>query len=386
MADIETTAKVDSLLFRQGEYQPLELLLAEGRLLYEDYEQWRAGGIDYLEDCLFGDGDNIRRLLADAAAYARSLKLVAHVMDYRGWGGGNVLTFSTDKPFDALFRTGYRKDQSLPQLDLFMDNIGNNLANDVLNALSNRDPAQARADIEQLMRNDPLHPKIEPLLLLIEAAESNPPLHKGELERLDREIAPLARDLLGRSANDYLIPLWRRIAESLEQNPIGTDDPQHHASNYWALAGNADMALDAVETLPDWRNRPELLIRHAAAQAKLRQQTEALLDLFRLCWAFPDHIDAAIRQMDGLYQHPWSRFRDDDCDLDARDFPAWLLIHYPRQAEPLSPEALIPLDPAPGFLTLLQLVRTERQHLCPPCRSKLKAEHPALLNCYIQRR
>lgn len=34
---------LDRLLLEQGCYTPLELLLAEGRLLYSDYETWRQG-------------------------------------------------------------------------------------------------------------------------------------------------------------------------------------------------------------------------------------------------------------------------------------------------------------------------------------------------------
>ena len=54
-ADKETREAVDRLLFEQGTYTPLELLLAEGRLMYADYEAWRGGQCDYLEALLFGD-------------------------------------------------------------------------------------------------------------------------------------------------------------------------------------------------------------------------------------------------------------------------------------------------------------------------------------------
>ena len=44
---------VDRLLLEQGGYTPLELLLAEGRLLFADYEDWRAGQVEYLDELLF---------------------------------------------------------------------------------------------------------------------------------------------------------------------------------------------------------------------------------------------------------------------------------------------------------------------------------------------
>lgn len=53
---------LDRLLLEQGCYTPLELLLAEGRLLYSDYETWRQGECRHLESRLFGDPVQIRAL------------------------------------------------------------------------------------------------------------------------------------------------------------------------------------------------------------------------------------------------------------------------------------------------------------------------------------
>lgn len=49
----ETQQAVDNLLREQGAYSPLELLLAEGRLIYGDYEAWRKGEQAYLESAYF---------------------------------------------------------------------------------------------------------------------------------------------------------------------------------------------------------------------------------------------------------------------------------------------------------------------------------------------
>ncbi|MBU0499117.1 MAG: hypothetical protein KJ558_06115 [Gammaproteobacteria bacterium] len=381
----ETPAKVDHLLHRQGEYLPLELLLAEGRLLYPDFDQWRAGAIEYLDDCLFGDSETVVQLLSEAAQYARALGLLPQAIDYKGWGGGAALTFSRDAPFDVLFRTGFRKDRSIPQLDLFLDNTGNNLANEAVAALGDRDPAKARAAIDQLIRVEPLHPRIDPLLGLIELSPETG-FDEAALRRLDREIAPLAHELLGQAATNYLIPLWRRAAEALDQEPFVPDNPDRHASRLWESAGDPANALAAVEREPRWRDQPELLISHAAACARLQRHQEALLDLFRLCWAFPGQIANAIERLEGLYQHPWRRFLDDDHDLGDSDFPAWLLIQHPLHVEQLNEKQLAGLDPAPGFLSLLRLVCAERQRLSPEYRAALKGEHPALLACYLKRR
>ena len=40
--DPQVQATLDRLLLEQGGYEPLDLLLAHGLLLYSDYEDWRA--------------------------------------------------------------------------------------------------------------------------------------------------------------------------------------------------------------------------------------------------------------------------------------------------------------------------------------------------------
>ena len=266
-----------------------------------------------------------------------------------------------------------------------MDNTGNNLANEAVAALGDRDRARARTAIDQLMRVEPLHPRIDPLLSLIEFTPEVC-LDASALQRLDREIAPLAHELLGRSAADYLSPLWRYAADSLAQAPFDPANPDLHASRFWILFGDPAAALAAVGRELTWRSHPELLIRHAVASAKLQRHHDALLDLFQLCWTCPTRAAEAIDRLEGLYQHPWRRFLDDDLGLENRDFPAWLLIHYPQHAPQLKEERLCSLDPAPGFLTLLLLVRAELHQLSPPYRAILKAEHPELLACYLKRR
>jgi len=87
--DTETSALVDRLLHRQGVYLPLELLLAEGRLLYPDFDQWRAGAIAYLDECLFGDSDKSVQLLRAAAQYARALGLRPQPLNTRAGAAGH---------------------------------------------------------------------------------------------------------------------------------------------------------------------------------------------------------------------------------------------------------------------------------------------------------
>ena len=54
--DSQVQATLDQLLLEQGGYEPLDLLLAQGLLLYTDYEDWRAGELPRLEERLQGPG------------------------------------------------------------------------------------------------------------------------------------------------------------------------------------------------------------------------------------------------------------------------------------------------------------------------------------------
>lgn len=385
--DRDTATKVERLLERQGEYLPLELLLAEGRLLYNDYDQWRAGDIERLDDCLFGDAASILQLLAQAADYARARRLLPVPLQYRGWAGGAPLQFSADNRLDQLFQTAYRKDPGIPQLDLFLDNVGNNLANDAIAALVERDYPRARQAVEQLMQSDPLHSRIDPLLSLIDSAQQ--PMTEADdqaLRQLDEHIVPLAQELLCARADNLLIPLWRGAAQVLEGRPFEAQQPLRHASRYWQLAGDWLRTLESIEAEPDWRGQPELLLRHASANATLKRQQAALLDLCQVGWVFPARIAECIERMDGLFLHPWNQFLDQEDDLEPTDFPAWLLILLPAQGTRPSEEQLAGLSPAPGFLSLLRLVHAERQALAPTLRAQLKAERPELLRCYLTRK
>jgi len=132
----------------------------QGRLSYADYEAWRAGERDFLDEQLFGDPQQSRALLEQGAAYATDLGLEADLFNYTRWSGGegNKLCFSPDYLFDRLFHTRYRKPVAVPQLDLFMDAAGVTLVNGVIGALVARDPTEARRLLEHLLLRPALCP------------------------------------------------------------------------------------------------------------------------------------------------------------------------------------------------------------------------------------
>ena len=124
---------VDRLLMEQGEYLPLEFLLAEGRLDFSEYESWRSGEIPRLEQVLFGDQAQLAEHLREAEVYAKALGLEPEPLNYQGWGSasGTRLSFSDKRSSEDRFHTAYRRPARQPQMDLFIDAAANRLVDDL---------------------------------------------------------------------------------------------------------------------------------------------------------------------------------------------------------------------------------------------------------------
>ena len=158
----EIEARVDALLMEQGVYDPIELLLAEGRLAYADYEAWRAREAGGLDERIFGDIERTREILESAADYAARLGLQSEHLSYIPWGGtpGQTLACSRDPGLDQLLRTRYKRADDQPQLDLFMDSGATALVNDVIAALVGRDPGEAERALQRLSDAEPGHSRL----------------------------------------------------------------------------------------------------------------------------------------------------------------------------------------------------------------------------------
>jgi len=387
--DSQIRFRLDQLMQEQGEYLPLELLLAEGRLDYADYEEWRSGDTFDLAGRLFGDPEQIERELAAAAAYARKLRLVAEVRDYTPWGGGERLRFSRREKFDALFHTAYRRGGDERQMDLFMDNAGSSLANAVVKALGRRNTEQAARQLAQLYRGDPANNRLGALERLLEAAlsldrEVDDP--EREMQHLREQIQPLAEDTLKGDSRAYLTPLWRRLDDALAGRPFDPRQPDLHRSYSAARMLDWAAVTAAVEAEPDWARQPVLLRRHAAAALHRRQPRQALADLFLLCWRFPEQAAPPASEWPADTLRAWQRFAELEPELEIEAFPAWLLILRPRLAELLPP----PDDEAPAAYRLLYALQSrcngvqgapsaDAVHL----RAELKASAPVLFKHYI---
>ncbi len=336
---------VDRLLLEQGMYTPLELLLAEGRLLLADYEDWRAGQVGYLDELLFGDPQQSRALLLQAAAYAQALGLQAETLAYPPWGdAGASLPFSAESALDRLFYTRYRKPADAAQLDLFMDATGATLVNGIQNALRGRDLAEARRQLDLLFDTDPGNNRLGSLEQLVEAAEQR---HlsvqdvANELAYLEQVLRPLAVDILGPGSRDFLAPFWRRLLLAVREQDFDTARPERHASYMAVQLEDWGLVQQSIEELVDWRAQPLLLRRYAQACGRLQHQERAACCWYRLCWIFPDQASVIGREAEPLWRRRWRRFLELEPELPNRDFPAWSLLEQPGFVKRLAAAACL---------------------------------------------
>ncbi|MCP3868640.1 MAG: hypothetical protein GY703_11200 [Gammaproteobacteria bacterium] len=386
---------LDRLLLEQGLYSPLEFLLAEGRLLYTDYEAWRGGEGDYLDEQLFGDSRQCGGLLEQAATYAAELKLVSEPLTYTRWGGGegDRLRFSRDIRLDRLFHTRYCRPAEQPQLDLFMDATGVSLANGVCGSLKERNYPEARRLLQRLFDTDPGHRQLGSLELLIEAAEGlSLPVEEvsSELNYLEQELAPLAGDVLESGSRDYLVPFWQRLFDVMAKAPFDSNQPGLHAS-YAALKLEAwELVKRSIEKERDWDRHCTLLRRYARACGRLRQYEAAAGCWFLLCWQFPDQADTLGTEAESIWRHRWQRFLGLEPELDNRDFPAWSLLEQPGLVPQLRASRIDSCKAMPpAYLATAELVKAGTAAV-PATelieeRRRLKELNPELFVHYLDR-
>ena len=387
--DSQVQATLDQLLLEQGGYEPLDLLLAQGLLLYTDYEDWRAGELPRLEERLQGPG--VEALLEQAEHYARALGLVPESRTYRDWSGddagGRELTFSRDAQRQQAFAHRYCKPADAPQLDLFMDTSETLLANGVIQALGERDLRGAARQLQRLAAINPAHAQRADLEQLLEAARSvrEPAVDPlADLADLEQQLLPLAERRLGGYARHFLPPLWRRLTQALAGQRLDPAHPERHASYPALRAEDWQEVVELVEAEPDWQRQPHLLRRHARACGRLRRDPEALWSWFHLCWGWPDQADAFGREAEPAWRRDWPVFLDLEPELAWSEFPAWLLLHHPALARAL-PEAEVPAAGA-GFRQVRALLRLPADSLGKDLiarRAALKQNHPDLFHHYL---
>jgi hypothetical protein len=392
--DSSLQAQVDAQLLEQGAFTPLELLFNSGRLLYSDYESWRRGEIELLDGALMGNSDNIKAEIEQAVAYAKRIGLVEQTQEFHAWptaGGPDVgrgerpLRISMDAQLRRLIGSRYLRAQNVPQMDLFFDNPVVALTNGIVASLTTRNLPAAQRQLDQLYTQAPTHsdlPAFDQLLAALGHLEQPVEEPRRELAFL-LEITPAARRLLGAQWRDLLAPLWRQLAQSLENVPFNPAEPDLHRSFALAQAQDWPAVSDAILRERDWQSHAPLCLRLAESALNRRRRVEGLAAWCHVCWRAPASAPAAANKL----RHPdlttlWQRFLDEEEPLEEADFPAWLLLREPGLALQLAAD-LAPGDTTPEqhYRTVHRLVQARRARRSDEelrLRKDLQQSNPAL--------
>jgi hypothetical protein len=392
-------AQVDAQLMEQGGFAPLELLINCGRLTYADYESWRRGEVELLDEVLMGSPEKIREQVEAVNAYARRIGLVEQPQEFHAWqsagAGAKPLRVSADGKLHRLIAARFVPAQSVPQMDLFFDNPVVALTNGIAQALSSRDAAEAQRRLDRLYAQAPNNtdlPAFDQLLTALQSLDQ-PATDAAQSLAFLQKVAPNAKRLLGAQARDLLSPLWSRLAQSLQGRRFSPDEPLLHRSHALSQAQDWAGVSECVRNEADWPQHAELCLRLAHSAYYRQQRIEALTAWCHLCWRHPAQAEQALEaktQPDTGISALWRRFLDseDEIELGAADFPAWLLLHEAGLVQNL-PEDLAG-DTTRGEAQyrcvhrLQQARRAGRKDEELSLRRELQAQHP-LMFCYLRR-
>jgi hypothetical protein len=389
-------AALDRLLLEQGEYRPVEYLLAQNRLQHGDYEAWRSGAIPFLSEVLAGSPERIREQLHEASAYAARLGLQAHEQVLHAWGGQGelALRFAQDKVLESLLSTRFHPDDSKLQLDLFMDNSAQVLIREAIISLASRSWEQAELAIIHLRETDSGSIHLDALALLHESSFrlATPVVDtRAELNFLLETLAPMASDTLCGHARDYLAPFWIRLAQALRGAPFTENSPALHASYALEQACDWQGVRDACQEDRRFAVSARLRLRHACALFNLGFTTNALLAWCALCHDFPGEMAAALDAdtfPDKDLRAAWLRYDDLDAEpeLEINFFPAWLLLERSELRNQPALVAKQPETPANQARLALHALLQQKPTLDTETlrqRKILQLAHPALFAIYL---
>jgi hypothetical protein len=348
--------QVDDQLLEQGAFTVLELLLATGRLAYSDYEGWRRQEFEFLDGVLMGSPEKIRAQIEQSVNYARSIGLVEQPQEFTAWhtdapATNKPLRISAQAELQRLIAGRFIPAKLAPQMDLFFDNPVATLTNGIARALAAMNAADAQRQLDRLYEIAPTHSDLAGYDRLVGAlARLGHPIDDARQDlRFLQEIAPTAKRLLGSQWRELLTPLWRQLADALNDQPYCAEEPQLHRS--YALTQAQDWAGVNACVLqdPEWWRQPALCLAVAQSGAFQQRRVESLTGWFALCWHAPTVAAEALskpQQPDAGVGKAWQEFlaaedalADDDSDdaaLAPSDFPAWMLLHEPGLARQMT--------------------------------------------------
>ena len=389
-----TLSNVEKSVIHHSFFCLLDWLLTENIIAYADYEDWRYGKLSTLDNKISIDTKTLDQLFSDTEQHTKSLGLCNDPQDYYGWHSDalNPLRAANNKNTHQQLTQHWLRPQDLPQLDLFMDNSAVIAENMLCDALGGRQWTQAKQQLAQLSGINPNHQRLGRYQDILNYGEHMHAMDTiaatdiaGEFYGLQQEVCPLAKEILGNCARDYLGFAWRRIADNLSDSDFDPAQPKIHRS--YALA-----------QIPDWRAveeslchdpqcylHPQLLTTLTISYSMQNQAAQALL---LGCLLAENHVDYFEENITTFRDQPifvlWESFWELNDGWPSTFFSAFVLlkqpglIHHQQECEQLTNRA------SQAMINLLHSRLSKENEI--PAREQLQAVSPALLRLYLELR
>jgi hypothetical protein len=289
------------------------------------------------------------------------------------------------------------------QLDIFADSRDVMLRNDVVSALQRYDARETQQSLKRLSDDYPDDDSVPQLTVLADALDRRSAAafsgHSAAAEArcaLVEQTTPAALRMFGeRAGTQWLVPMWRELAQRASLLPFRANSIDTHAAALWLQAGAWSAARDAVLTIESWRRIPAPVMWMADALYRLDSLETTWPLLAELAWLAPDRFARLVdrlgdKSLDSLLKKFHAGFEGAGDGADIAWFPAWALIEKPALARLLgatqpstrsSPERAMRL-----LLELLSLERQGRHFELLECRKKLQGLHASLYACYMSTR
>lgn len=382
---------IDQFVSRQGQFCLIDWLMEQDYLPFAHYEAWRYGQRPYLDDSLSLGPDDLQQLLQQTEQHCRALGLSQEPRLYHRWAADRPTRLRASRQSDlhqALTRQWQRSSEA-PQFDLFMDNGAVIAENGLCDALAGREFVAAERQLRELTRLNPQHPRLGSYQDLVNYGrhlQTSPVIApdqlQAELQGLEQEVVPLARDHLGNGARDYLALAWRRLANSLAGQPFDPGQPQLHTGI-------------ALARIPDWLGAREQLEREAAlydspllleylarACQALQQEARALLLWCLLFDRHEAHAEQTVQKRPSAsLQDLWQGFWELEDSLGEEPplgwFSAFVLAREPGLIHHLEGVPAFRHDAPRAMAGVLRARLGGGDEIA--ARQQLQAVHPGLL-------
>ena len=323
----------DVILFEEGCFSPLNWLLREGHLDYGDYEKWRKGKSAFLEDYFKKPIAEIITDLQRTQDYAAALKLESLSHTYTSTTS-QPLYFSRSPANELIFTTVYEPAKDRVQTDLFFDSAPTCTAHDLIRAIIDKRSHDIAVLLAKLKPSSPEKHQQFVRLLAFENKMQSKETGVQKIALLNQVVTPLAFNILGRFAHDFLTPLWHKFSVEIADRHFEAEAPEYHLS-FTAFKGfQWQQVLSSIDRERDWVKQPLLIFRYAEACFKLNKEREGIANWFSLFIRYPE---TAVRLIDNtcnrLMFSDWQYFSELDPELEPSLFPAWMVMNKPALAK-----------------------------------------------------